>query len=101
MIHSTLHETILRSRTNIIHLNATFDNNSTDKIILNAVLEDLNLLITFLKRNQTSIDTAKTKFQINFIEEFVREKFALELIYWTRTRKKPSLRNKYYQFKMR
>ena len=46
-VNVTLHETT-HLRTNITHLIASFENDSIDKTILNAFLDDFNLLITFL-----------------------------------------------------
>ena len=87
MCNVTLHEAT-RLRTNITHLIASFENDSTDKIILKTFLEDLNLLITFLEVNQTKINAANRTLQIYLIEKIVRSKFASEPIYWTHMRQK-------------
>ena len=89
MCNTTLHEAT-RLRTNITHLIASFQNDSIDKTILNAFLEDLNLLIVFLEENQTKINTANRKFQMNFIEELIRANFASEPMYQIHIRKKTS-----------
>ena len=85
MCNATLHEAT-RLRTNITHLIASFQNDSIDKTILNAFLEDLNLLIVFLEENHT----ANRKFQMDFIEELICANFASEPMYQTHIREKTS-----------